>query len=416
MKFSTLASTTLFLASAATAAPAALRRQLQSTSCEALAEDYGTSTTDPLSQSKADGTFRVPQEGDFVCTLNCDASAGNDLNLFVRFGTAGASPTTNNFDAKMEGVSCGAELKAPNTAGTNPGFQYTVEASAGYTNLKLSCVCREVADPPADDNDGGGCFSSTDTVQVINQGKVAMKDLQVGDRVLTTGGASGTYEPVYSFGHFHETKVSDFVHLEISQNSLSLTANHLIFSNSKSSPIRADEVQVGDVLSSGIVTKVSVVKKQGLYMPLTPSGKVLVNNIEASAYISMSDYAPIQDHPLLNFWLSEHYLSHLWLSPYRMYCMGVSSNYCPSHVKNVDGGAGVMGYLFAGKKVADFALQQNLVVQILIGVPVFATLMTFNAVEMVCGGPSMAPIIMLLVALLLVKSRKALGGQKQKVV
>ena len=43
------------------------------------------------------------------------------------------------------------------------------------------------------------CFSEVSTVQVQNKGPVAMKDLQVGDYVLT---ANNEYQPVYAFGHW----------------------------------------------------------------------------------------------------------------------------------------------------------------------------------------------------------------------
>jgi hypothetical protein len=255
-----------------------------------------------------------------------------------------------------------------------------------------------------------GCFSSTDTVHVLTRGEIGMKYLQVGDKVLT---GKNKYEPIYSFGHYHESKVWNFVKLQTSKQSLTVSGDHLVFFlTDRPDPIRADEVKVGDHLSTGIVSMISTTQKQGLYMPLTPSGKIIVNNVEASAYVSMADYAPIQQHPLLRFWMSEHLLSHLWLSPYRVYCMGVCSSYCPNHAKNIDGDEGIMGYLLAGKELAEFALKQPLLVQLLIGIPIFASLLVIYAIEIVAG-PLMAPLFILLVAVLFMKCHKTQCGEKK---
>jgi hypothetical protein len=350
----------------------------------------------------------------FQCTFTCDS--GSDLNFYANFGTSGPNPTASSNDYAIEGASCGQTFKDTNDSGSNVvGLKYSFSTTAAYTNLVLKCVCLTEAETNA-----GGCFSGTDTVQVLDRNApVPMRDLQVGDKVRTDG--ADTYEPVYSFGHSYEHQLSDFVQLETADgNSLSMTAAHLVYVNNKNSnPIRADQVQVGDQLapSGGTVQKVSTVKKQGLFMPLTPSGKILVNNVQASAYISLADYAPIQQHFLLSFWLSEHMLSHLWLSPYRMYCMGISSNYCarPTIENNaVEGEEGILSYLLMGKKVAEFAMEQNLVVQVMLGLSVFGTLLVFQAIESIMG-PSIAPLAILLVTVMLVR-RRTKKAMKQKMV
>ena len=45
---------------------------------------------------------------------------------------------------------------------------------------------------------------------VEQKGKVPMKDLNVGDRVLTAG---GQYQVVYTINHFHETKPTNFLQI-----------------------------------------------------------------------------------------------------------------------------------------------------------------------------------------------------------
>ena len=132
----------------------------------------------------------------------------------------------------------------------------------------------------------------------------------------------------------------------------------------------------------------------------------------------MGDYAPIQQHPLLKFWLTEDFLVHLWLSPLRMYCLGVTSNYCPSHpesIRNVDVDAGIMSYLRLGKDIAEFALRQNTLIQIVMGVPIFATLGAFYSMEFVVGA-SLAPLAALLMAVFLYRRQQntTTSNQKQK--
>jgi Hint module len=374
------------------------RRRLDA--CGVVNEDYGSGNN--LDKSRGNSDIKVEKGNSATCTVTC--TSASNLELYIGYGSPG-SQDKGNADASNTAMSCGDSLEATNSNG-DAGFEFIVVASS-YQNLKVECGC------PTDDQQGpGGCFSGTDTVQVLNRGETAMKDLEVGDKVLT---GTGAYEPVYSFGHYHEKQVSNFVQLETKQgDSLTLTPDHLIFANGdKSNSIRADKVQVGDKLSSGAVEKVTTVSKQGLYMPLTPSGKLLVNNVEASAYVSLSAYAPIQEHPLLNFWLTEQNLVHLWLAPYRMYCMGVKSNYCPGHVKNTDGEEGILGYLVMGKKVAEVALEQNLFVQVILGVLVFGTLMAFRAVEILTG-PALAPVAALLLGVWFFQLRRATGGQEKK--
>jgi hypothetical protein len=385
------------LLSASTEAYTGIRRL---EACGVVNYDYGNGEN--LDDERGNSDITVLEGNSASCTVSCTSATG--LELYIGYGAPGQQ-NKGNADASNTNMNCGDTLSAENPDGGG-GFEFIVVAST-YTDLKVDCGC-----PTDDQTSGGGCFSATDTVQVMFRGETAMEDLEVGDKVLT---GTGAYEPVYSFGHYHEKLVSKFVKLETDQgDSLTLTPDHLIFVNGdKSNSIRADKVQVGDQLSSGAIKKVSTVSKHGLYMPLTPSGKILVNNVEASAYVSIADYAPIQQHTLLNFWLTEQNLVHLWLAPYRMYCMGVKSNYCSGHVKNTDGDEGIMGYLLMGKKVAEVALEQNFFVQVVLGVLVFGALLACRAVEMVTG-PTYAPIAAVLLGVGLLQLRKVNGRQEKK--
>ena len=378
-----------------------VRRRAQE--CDTLVFDYGDGTD--LSSQKADGTFKIPADGSFRCNLSCDSG---EADVFVKFGTSGASASASNFDVKEDSASgCNHELDSPPADDrATVGIKYTVNTQGAYTNLKIRCTCYEESSPPPS---GGGCFSGDATVQVEQKGLTAMKDLQMGDYVLTDA-APQKYEPVYSFGHYEKNWDADFIQLKTAQTSLELTANHLVYLHGQRSPIRADKVQVGDAVQTTttgsnhvVVTKISMVQKRGLYMPLTPSGKIVVNGILSSSYVSIEDDAPaIVQHPLLQFWLSEHMLSHLWMAPFRMLCMGVSSKFCVEHPRSEEG---ILDWLLTGQALAKWANNQSMIFQVPIGVLTFVALVGAFAAETVFGA-AFAPLALLAVVALAVRRRR----------
>jgi hypothetical protein len=70
----------------------------------------------------------------------------------------------------------------------------------------------------------GFCFSGDTMVQIQDQkGPIAMKNLKVGDNVLT---ASGSYEQVFSFGHRHNNIEAEFLHFLPS--GLEISPDHMV--------------------------------------------------------------------------------------------------------------------------------------------------------------------------------------------
>ena len=150
---------------------------------------------------------------------------------------------------------------------------YKLIVASNYVGLKLTCTCTA----PGDGRGNDGCFSESAQVEVQNKGLVAMKDLQVGDQVLTGNG----YQPVYAFGHKEVAIEQEFlkIYTDSGGNALELTRDHLVFvmdSLSRSQmAIRADRVKVGDVLATDdavrglLVTKVVTIVGRGAYLPLT---------------------------------------------------------------------------------------------------------------------------------------------------
>ncbi|KAI2501319.1 desert hedgehog-like protein [Fragilaria crotonensis] len=156
-----------------------------------------------------------------------------------------------------------------------------------------------------------------------------MKDLVVGDRVLT---GSGTYEPVYSFGHRHDSIKSTYLQIETNQGRpLEISPNHMVFV-SKGHAVPAGILKEGDglLLSDGELTtirSITTVDRRGVYAPFTLSGSIVVNGIVASSYVSLqpsSEYLLLGEN--LRTPLTHHWLLHAFEAPHRLaYRFGVTT-------------------------------------------------------------------------------------------
>jgi hypothetical protein len=268
----------------------------------------------------------------------------------------------------------------------------------------------------------GGCFSALDTVQVqFRKDPVAMEDLVVGSYILVDK-TTNLYEAVYSFGQYHETWGGEFLKFHTDDSALKpleVAKNHMIFlvndpqDQNCRRAVRADQVRPGDFIAttdqevtSRQVTKISTVQREGgLYMPLTRSGKLVVNGVETSAYMSIQEQAPsilLPTKGLLSLF-SEHDLFHIWLSPYRMFCMGISSHFClhpKSHGKN----EGVLAWILAGEQLAEYAARQDVWIQILIGIPVLLLMCLVYTYEVVMG-PILGPFTAIMTIFFYIRSK-----------
>ena len=137
-----------------------------------------------------------------------------------------------------------------------------------------------------------------------------MEDLAVGDYVLV---AKNRYEPVYSFGHKEANEEAPFwrIFTNLTRTSpLELTDSHLIYKLGQGA-VRADTIQPYDVLVHQSDQPAQVyrverdVTRKGLYMPLTPSGTIVVDGLKASSYVSLTDWAPSVVKTVANFGFSD---------------------------------------------------------------------------------------------------------------
>lgn len=187
--------------------------------------------------------------------------------------------------------------------------------------------------------DQGGCFPG-DAVVYKPSGKALISEIKVGDSVATTVDESGNmqFETVYFLGHDDSNAYSTFYQIEMSPlgeksgslgNSVyavvEMTAFHFIpvLVTSKGNDnwvnTRAKDICIGDIilassqdyhhqlsLSLHVVSRVTVLKKYGLFNPYTMSGRILVNNVSVSVH-SEWILDPVFDAVGLTNWLPQVY-------------------------------------------------------------------------------------------------------------
>jgi Hint module len=184
------------------------------------------------------------------------------------------------------------------------------------------------------------CFSATATLFVRGKGLVAMKDAEVGDMIMTT--SDGMFEPLYAFGHRDEGQEATFLKITMdNDNSLEVTGNHLVYLAGNTRPVRAGSIKVGDKVQAAnarnaVVKEIDLVVKAGLYAPLVPSGRLVVDGVLASSYIALEE----QDNEYFStlnglIKIPHDAFVHLYLSPFRVVCLGMTGK--PCQVMNSNG-------------------------------------------------------------------------------
>lgn len=191
-----------------------------------------------------------------------------------------------------------------------------------------------------------------------------MKDLQVGDRVLTAG---NTYQPIYSFGHYNPVRTAEFRQVHTKDSVIEMTAEHLVFLKDQAHPVRADSVRVGDELlghegNTQTITDIRTIQRRGLYTPFTPDGTIVVDGIVASSYVSLqAGNSFLEMKGGLQLPLSMHDYIHMGMSPMRMVCLGVYPHYC--HSLNEEG---IPPYVALSIDVTNWVNEQHGLVQALL--------------------------------------------------
>lgn len=198
----------------------------------------------------------------------------------------------------------------------------TCGADAG-DNKSKSCKCLKTylsdlkdagcPDDPANqavvDDQCGGCFPATSTVELESGKSINLDRLQLGDKVRV---GPSEFSEVYFFSTEMADTTSKFVKLATDSGAVTMTQGHYLYVNGALKV--ASDVQVGDnvVLGNGThvaVNEVTSVWAPGLYNPHTLHGDIVVDGIHTSTYTDAV-------HPTL---------AHALMAPLRtMYSAGIS--------------------------------------------------------------------------------------------
>jgi len=169
------------------------------------------------------------------------------------------------------------------------------------------------------------CFPGSALVQVEKRGPIQLADVQLGDKVLV---GHDVFEPVYSFGHYDPTSTGKFVVLKTVNNAeLYLSAQHMVITNKKGA-IPALLIEIGDELidsqgKSDVVIAISSAVRRGRFAPFTSSGKLIVDGITVSNYVSLQDSAFFTVGSVATPF-THQWLAHTFMAPFRFYCSYIS--------------------------------------------------------------------------------------------
>ena len=133
-------------------------------------------------------------------------------------------------------------------------------------------------------------------------------------------------------------------------------------------------------------------------------GFTLVDGIVASSYISLQQDA--REHIELGesgfeVRISQRVMVHMFLSPFRSYCLGLSSELCRTYDSD-----GLPPYVKFGLKLADWAIAQPLVVQLLGLVAFFIVLVPAVLIEDLAG-PELGPVMLLIAIISIVLYKRS---------
>ena len=141
------------------------------------------------------------------------------------------------------------------------------------------------------------CFPGDAAVTLEGGAQKAMRDLNVGDKVLV---GKGVYSEVFMFSHRLADAEATFVQLKTASTTLALTRGHYLYANGKLA--QAQAVRPGDnvTLADGkpaLVTAIAAVRKEGLHNPHTLQGDIVVDGMLTSTYTAA--FSPTLAHVVL---------------------------------------------------------------------------------------------------------------------
>lgn len=170
------------------------------------------------------------------------------------------------------------------------------------------------------------CFPGDAICQVEGRGRVAMKDINLGDKLLVEG---GRYEAVYSFGHRDIHTEAHYLKIATKAGHvLEISEAHMVFVEGGRA-VPASSVRVGDIVEladDGLTTiqSIKVVLRQGAIAPFTASGTVIANGVKASTFIAFQNSESLTIAGI-DTGIRFQFLGHAYESPQRLWCQYLSS-------------------------------------------------------------------------------------------
>eukprot|EP00180_Rhodochaete_pulchella_P003019 Plantae.Rhodophyta-Rhodochaete_pulchella.ctg489.p1 GENE.Plantae.Rhodophyta-Rhodochaete_pulchella.ctg489~~Plantae.Rhodophyta-Rhodochaete_pulchella.ctg489.p1 ORF type:complete len:635 (-),score=76.24 Plantae.Rhodophyta-Rhodochaete_pulchella.ctg489:2189-4093(-) len=159
--------------------------------------------------------------------------------------------------------------------------------------------------PPGLGEGNDACFPES-AIVVLESGKsVQMKELRVGDSVMTS---AGTFDKIFTFGHRDVARRSKFTRLTLEDgSSLLVSPKHILFANNDEM-LRAADTRPGDLVlkSNGSWVQIARISEEfavGLYNPHTLGGSISVNYVVVSCFTSFSGF-PEADAKLAHYILA----------------------------------------------------------------------------------------------------------------
>jgi hypothetical protein len=190
------------------------------------------------------------------------------------------------------------------------------------------------------------CFSPEAKVLTKGKGEIPMKDLKIGDSVLT---ASGSFKKVHTFLHRkpdtpfdHSQQPSLFLKISTEGSGIiEISPKHFIHRVGDANPVEASVISPGDYLyfieapgSKTTTTKqvkvlrIEPVFYNGAMAPATEDGTIVVGGIVASVYSNprhaASDFVAFANYPIMH----RAHFTHLVTTPHRLFCKHVSDALC----------------------------------------------------------------------------------------
>lgn len=338
--------------------------------CPANTADLGD---DCLYPAKEDCQYRENAQN----VLQCTCAETGKYSCGVAF-SPDADPANNPFCPATEpgiGTEC-ADIPT-DCMYRQPYCGSDVTPLIPYTYM-CSCMmgsfqCADVDAPICPSPFVAPCFAGDATVEVQDQGTVAVKQLQIGDKVHV---GKNHYEPIYSFGHYNQEIEGAFLKIKTSASApLLVSADHMVQVPSRGF-VPASTLEQGDKLVDGssgdelIIQSIRTIQAQGFFAPFTSSGKIVVNGILASSFVAMDEKDTANLSIIAGLELSHQWLAHTFEFPHRLMCHYLTQ--CSKESYTVDG---ISTWVATPLKITQWVLEQNTMVRsslLAVGVTVLA--------------------------------------------